>query len=182
MKTTVKKVFMDIQKEEEWLNEQGENGKMLIAYNNGEYEFEDVSPSRYQYKIDLPNYSGNKKKDYIAFLEQTGISFVAEYGGRVYLRKNAADGPLELYTEKNEVKKQMSKRYSYFFTIGISQLVFGIFMLISTLNSVHQRGVPFWFTIAVEAGLIISGIIFFFMGIGKHMKYATPKEEKDIWE
>ncbi len=182
MKTVVKKVFLDIQKEEEWLNEQGENGKMLMAYSNGEYEFEDVSPAKYQYKIDLPNYSGSKKKDYLAFLEDTGICVVAEYGGRVYLRKNAADGPLELYTEKEEVKKLMSKRYSYFFTIGISQLVFGIFMLISTLNSVHQRGVPFWFTIAVEAGLIISGIIFFFMGISKHMKYASPKEEKDIWE
>ena len=53
MKTVVKKVFLDIQKEEEWLNEQGENGKMLMAYSNGEYEFEDVSPAKFQYKIDI---------------------------------------------------------------------------------------------------------------------------------
>jgi hypothetical protein len=31
MKTTVKKTFLDIHKEEEWLNEQGENGLMLTA-------------------------------------------------------------------------------------------------------------------------------------------------------
>ena len=37
MKTIVKKSFLDIQKEEEWLNQEGENGLMLIGYRNGEY-------------------------------------------------------------------------------------------------------------------------------------------------
>ena len=30
MKSTVKKVFLDITEEENWLNEQGEHGKLLI--------------------------------------------------------------------------------------------------------------------------------------------------------
>ena len=94
MKTTVKKTFLDICKEEEWLNEQGESGLMLIGYSNGNYEFEDVSPAKYQYKIDIPNYRGNKKKEYLNFLEQSGITIVAEYAGRVYMRKNKANGPL----------------------------------------------------------------------------------------
>ena len=53
MKSTVKKVFLDITEEENWLNEQGEQGKMLIGYSNGVYEFEDVSPAKFQYKIDI---------------------------------------------------------------------------------------------------------------------------------
>ena len=182
MKTTVKKTFLDIHKEEEWLNEQGMNGLMLIGYRNGEYAFENVSPVKYQYKIDIPAYTGSKKREYLDFLEQAGISVVAEYGGRVYLRKNAADGPLELYTERKEAAKQMSKRYSNFFVTGISQFLLGIYLLIYTLREVEQRGVPFGFTIVVEVGLIVSGIIFFIMGIRKRSKYALPKEEKDIWE
>ena len=35
MKKNVKKSFLDIQKEEEWLNEQGESGLMLIGYHIG---------------------------------------------------------------------------------------------------------------------------------------------------
>ena len=54
MKTTVKKSFIDISQEEQWLNEQGEQKKMFIRYSNGEYEFEDVSPAKFQYKIDMP--------------------------------------------------------------------------------------------------------------------------------
>lgn len=182
MKTSVKKTFLDIQKEEEWLNEQGQNGQMLIGYHGGEYVFEDISPLKYQYKIDLPSYTGSKKKEYLDFLEQTGITVVAEYGGRVYLRKNTADGPLDMYSEKKEIEKQMSKRYSHFFGIAISQFVLGIIMLVQTLCYVKPEGVPFWIAVVIDVGLMISGIIFLIMGIQKHRKYAMPKEEKDIWE
>ena len=68
MKTTVKKTFLDISKEEEWLNQQGESSLMLIGYSNGIYEFEDVSPAKYQYKIDIPNYSREKKKEYFRYI------------------------------------------------------------------------------------------------------------------
>ena len=51
---SVKKFFLDTHKEEEWLNEQGQNGLMLTRYHGGEYEFENVSPVKYQYKIDQP--------------------------------------------------------------------------------------------------------------------------------
>ncbi|MFC4804909.1 DUF2812 domain-containing protein [Filifactor villosus] len=182
MKTRVKKTFLDISKEEQWLNEQGEHGLMLIGYHSGEYEFEDVSPVKYQYKIDIPDYTGGKKKEYLDFLEQTGISVVAQYGGRVYLRKNVADGPLDLYTEKKEVTKQMNKRYSHFFSIAISQFMLGLIMLIQTLYNVQPKGVAFWIAIVIDTGLIVSGIIFFILGVRKHRKYSLPKDEKDIWE
>lgn len=70
MKTIVKKTFLDIQKEEEWLNEQGKNGLMLVNYNNGEYEFENVTPAKYQYKIDLPNYTGIRRRLTLIFLRK----------------------------------------------------------------------------------------------------------------
>ena len=123
MKTTVKKTFLDICKEEEWLNEQGESGLMLIGYSNGNYEFEDVSPAKYQYKIDIPNYHGDKKKEYLNFLEQSGITIVAEYAGRVYMRKNKAYGPLELYTDKNEINKQVRKNFQCLFLLEFHNLL-----------------------------------------------------------
>ena len=182
MKTIVKKTFLDIQKEEEWLNEQGKNGLMLLNYNKGEYEFENVTPAKYQYKIDLPNYTGDKKKAYLDFLEESGISVVSKYAGRVYLRKNMDEGPLELYSDKNEISKQVRKKYMHFFLIGVQQFVFGLVMLILTICNVKERGLPFIFTVAVEIALIISGIIFFVMGIMKHRKYSVRDNESDIWE
>lgn len=182
MKTTVRKAFLDIHEEEGWLNEQGENGLMLIGYHGGEYEFEDVSPAKYQYRIDLPAYTGGKKREYLDFLEQTGISVVAEYGGRVYLRKNAADGPLDIYTENEDIRKQVGKRHSHFFAIGIPQFVVGFAMLIQALYYVKPEGTPFWIVVVIDGGLMISGTIFFIMGIRKRRKYAMPREERGVWE
>ncbi|AXQ79190.1 DUF2812 domain-containing protein [Streptococcus chenjunshii] len=182
MKTTVKKAFLDIQKEEEWLNEQGEKGLMLVECHNGSYEFEVASPAKFQYKIDLPDYIGSKKKDYLSFLKQSGISVVSEYGGRVYLRKNTADGPLSLYTDSKGVRRQMNKRYTHFFIIGITHFLLGITLLLQTLNYAEQRGVPFWFTVIVGIGFMISGMIFLFLGIRKHRQYAAPKDETRLWE
>lgn len=168
MKTTVKKAFMDIHKEEEWLNEQGQNGLMLIAYHGGDYEFEDVSPAKYQYKIDLPAYTGNKKKEYLAFLEQTGISVVAEYGGRVYLRKNAADGPLDMYTEQKEAEKQMSKRLSFYFVTAISQFIQGI-------NSDFLRKLSAGYSQFFTGGLYINAKSFKAMAVFNFFhKFITP--------
>lgn len=182
MKTIVKKTFLDIQKEEAWLNEQGENGLMLVAYHNGNYEFEDVSPARYQYKIDIPDYSGSKKKDYLNFLEQSGISVVGEYAGRVYLRKNKADGPIELYTDTKDIKKQVAKRYSYFIAIGVSQFVIGIMFLVNMSNYADTKTAPFWITAIFAIAFIISGTIFFAMSIYKQRQHSIKKEDTGIWE
>ena len=107
---------------------------------------------------------------------------MAEYGGRVYLRKNTADGPLDMYTEQKEAAKQMSKRLSFYFVTAISQFMLGVIMLVQILYFEKLEGIPFYIGIVFNAGLMISGIIFFIMGIRKHRKYALSKEDKDIWE
>ncbi len=182
MKTSVKKTFIDINKEEAWLNEQGQNGLMLIGYHGGIYEFEDVSPVKYQYKIDLPAYTGYKKKEYLTFLEQTGITVVAEYGGRVYLRKNAKDGPLDIYTERQETAKQVNKRLSFYFVTAVSQFMLGLMMLVQILYYEKLEGAPFYIAVVFNTGFMISGTIFFILGIRKYRQYAQPKAERDIWE
>lgn len=77
---------------------------------------------------------------------------------------------------------QVNKRYSHFFSIGITQFILGLFLLIQALQTVKAEGLAFWITIVVDAGLIISGLIFFVLGVLKHRKYSLSKEDKDIWE
>ncbi len=182
MKTHIKKTFLDIQKEEEWLNEQGSRGLMLTAYHSGEYVFEDMSPAEYIYKIDLPAYTGAKKRNDMAFLEEMGISVAASYGGRLYLRKNRADGPLELYSEKSHLSKQLHRANAHFFALGISQCMLALFALAQALFFAPSRGLPLWITVAIAGGLMISGSAFFLQGLRRRRKYAPEQEEARIWE
>ncbi|WP_350454590.1 DUF2812 domain-containing protein [Slackia heliotrinireducens] len=182
MRTTVKKAFLDIQKEQEWLNEQGKDGRLLIGYDNGVYEFEDVAPAQFHYAVDLPKYSGSKRKEYLAFLEQSGITVVAEYADRVYLRKNAADGPLDLYTDKKDIERHLGKSYSHFFTIGAPQLALGSGMLAYTLHELSPINATDLFPIAVEVGLIISGTVFLILGVRKYREQRAAVRTDSLWE
>ncbi len=182
MKSRVKKAFLDLNKEEEWLNEQGENGLMLIGYDNGEYEFEDVSPAKYRYKIDIPHYTGVKKRDYFEFLEESGISVAAEYGGRVYLRKNASLGPLELYTEHFEISKQTRKRYAHYFSTGISQFTIGAAMLAQIFGFARGNPTAIWISAIFGTILTVSGIVFFILGALGYKRHSPKKEKPRLWE
>ena len=64
----------------------GENGLMLIGYNHGEYEFEDVSPRSISTKLTFRGFLG-QRKDYFDFLEESGI-VCRRVRRKVYLRKN----------------------------------------------------------------------------------------------
>lgn len=182
MKTRVKKTFLDIGKEEEWLNQQGENGLMLIGYHHGEYEFEDVSPAKYQYKIDIPNYPRAKKKDYFDFLEDLGISVAAEYTGRVYLRKNKAHGPLELYTETFDIGKQAKRRYSHYINLGVSQFVLGVLLLTQIFGYARDNPTAIWISAIFGSILAAAGIVFFVKAACAWKSHSPKKENTSLWE
>ena len=177
MKQNIKKVFLDITKEEAWLNEQGQKGLKLVHYHNGNYEFERAEPAQFCYHIDIPTFTGDKKKDYFAFLEESGISVVAEYGGRVYLRKDAADGPLELYTTNMEVYQQMSKRYSHLIGGGVSQISLAIYLLLHGLLATETYSAPFWICVVISIAFIISGTVFVTLAIVK-TRQNSPQTTK----
>lgn len=186
MKTNIKKAFLDINEEEKWLNEQGERGMMLLSYSNGTYEFEDVSPATFQYKIDIPPYSQReKRRDYLDFLEQTGASVVAEYADRVYLRKKASDEPFVLYTDRQDVERQAKRRSSHFYAIGFPQIMFGIMFLTRAILG-HESPVAFWIQAMSGSLFVVSGIVFLVLGLRAGSKatdgQVPSREERDIWE
>ena len=98
------------------------------------------------------------------------------------MRKNRAYGSLELYTDKNEINKQVRKKFSMFISIGVSQFAFGIMLLISMLKYIKEKNAPFWITAIFGTIFVICGTLFFIMGILKQRKNTIKKEKVDIFE
>lgn len=180
MKKAIQKMFVDLVKEEEWLNEQGQQGLMLVRYSGGLYEFEDASPAKYCYQIAIPD-KGNRD-DYFSFLEEMGITVVAKYAGRVYLRKNEKDGPFELYTDLENRIRQLQKKNGIFINIAVSQFVLGVYMLLNMIPYVAEKTAPFWILLGFGSLLIVAGAAFFTYGIGGMKKIKALKAEKQIRE
>lgn len=117
----IKRGYYDFQDTENWLNEMAGEGKALTAYKgNGVwddiYTFELTAPNEYIHRVLVldNNVYHQKSLEYMQFLEGTGIEIAGKHGAVVFLRKKAADGPFEIYTDKESLikyYKNMVQRY-----------------------------------------------------------------------
>ncbi len=101
MKHIVRKLFMDYEKEENYLNEMAAKGLSLVEYSFGRYIFEETDKGEYIYRIELlENPVGHaESQNYIKFMEESGIEFVSSIYRWVYFRRKSADGKFDIYTD-----------------------------------------------------------------------------------
>ncbi|EHQ89453.1 DUF2812 domain-containing protein [Desulfosporosinus youngiae] len=110
------KLYYDKDAEEVWLREMSLQGWAFKRFFLGFYIFKPCEPGDYNYQIDfLDNWRGDKS-DYAAFMEDLGVEVIDQWWRWVYLRKKAADGPFEMYTDA-ESKINLYRKIINFFKI-----------------------------------------------------------------
>ena len=157
MSKSVWKPFYDAQKEERWLNHMSAKGLALTKYTWMHYRFEDSAPGEYVYRIELldKDFKSKESLAYIDFLKQNDIEYVTSYMRWVYLRKKAADGPFEVYSD-NDSKLGYVKRLSNFYlTFGLVLVAMAIAQLTWIIPGIGS-GQHYW--IANAVGLVVAGV------------------------
>ena len=122
MRKVLYRFFVDFEKEEKWVNEMGAQGWHLQKFSFGRFTFTKGEPGTFIYRNEfISGMSSNEKKDYFEFLKDNGISIINELGGWVYMKKAAADGPFEIYTDtKSKIAyyKRMLNIFALLFIIN----------------------------------------------------------------
>lgn len=126
MKTHEYHYYMDAEKEEAYLNEQAAHGRALTGYFLWRYTFEDCAPGEYIYRIELLDGNAAKQKEYLDFLQDSGIECVQRWCDWVYLRRRAEEGAFELYSDKTSMVHYL-QRLLGFYSVLISLEVFVCF-------------------------------------------------------
>lgn len=93
------RAYFDKDKETKWLNEMVADGWAMNNYWLLVYSFERCQPGEYIYQIDIVESFGGVSSDYREFMRETGVEIVCVWGFWVLLRKKAAEGPFEMYTD-----------------------------------------------------------------------------------
>lgn len=154
----MRKVFFDFNKEEAWLNQMSQEGYALVAYKSGKYYFE-PSQEIYHYKIAInSNWKGMDKKDYLEFLESTGIRVLGTYNDHAYLARPAAEGELELYSDHASKIKEYQKASKPFAFICIMQVAFILFLLVQCIFYIKIFSPAFW---ALVVTMIFLSVLLF---------------------
>ena len=89
--------FVDLEREEAWLNRQSDRGYMLVKKRFLCYEFQ-KSDTKYRYHIDPCGYRKDWKS-YVSFLEGCQMTLVSQSMGCCYFKSRSEDNVQELYTD-----------------------------------------------------------------------------------
>ena len=93
------RLYFDKDRETEWLNELARQGKALSGFFAGFYRFQDTAPGLWRYQVDFSDRFGSVTEEYRALMDDLQIEIVQIWDYWVILRKRAADGPFEMYTD-----------------------------------------------------------------------------------
>jgi len=129
MRKTVRKWFWvwDFDEEEQWLNEMAAKGLALVDVGYCRYDFEECVPGEYQVRLELleNQLQHAESRQYIRFLEETGVEQVGNYFRWVYFRKKTADGPFDLYSDLASRIRHLKRIITLILPISCANLCIG---------------------------------------------------------
>lgn len=128
-------LYYDKDAEEDWLREMSLDGWAFKKFFLGFYTFEPCNPGEYNYQIDLLDSWNGEKEDYESFMKEAGIDIVGQWWRWVYLQKKAADGPFELYTDKESKISHYSKIRNLFIVFAAVEIIFFFIELMAAMRT-----------------------------------------------
>ena len=179
--TTIKRAFTDFSKEEAWLNQMSHEGKALVDYRGGRYTFVDDEPGAWQYAIEVLGRAG---KEYLSFLEETGIETVAVYANRAYLRRRDDGTDFELHSDLESRLEQARRGSVPWMAIPVSQVGVAFILVISAFTqdpgaSNLAKGI----VLACSTLLVLAAIIeYLVFGKPYRERIRTLEQERSIRE
>lgn len=177
MKRFVRKLFINFDKEEQWLNEMAEKGLGLESYSFCKYEFAEIKPGEYTYKVQLLEEATDttKSQEYLQFLEEMDITCVTRYRQWIYLRKTAINGPIELYSDIDSKLSYYKKVHYFYWTWILIELSAGVLNVLSMKNLSNGR-----FSSVNRLNLVVSLLILLCIGILAYADYPIVRQIKAL--
>ncbi|GIN92851.1 hypothetical protein J6TS1_48300 [Siminovitchia terrae] len=127
MKKVVYRFYLDYENEENWINEMSAKGWHLEKFALGRFTFTKGKPGKYVYRNEFISEMKTKEKtEYFEFLSDSGIIVIHEFGGWVYIKKEANEGPFELFTDNDSHIAYYNRMMNFFIAIFFVNVFFGI--------------------------------------------------------
>jgi len=154
-----KNFFLPIEKEEAWLNDMCKKGYALKEISNGYYLFEACTPSKFIYRIEFLKQGGSQeeKNNYLAFMEELNVEYVASTNRWHYFRRDAGLGAFEIYSD-------IDSQIEHYQRINFIWWILAMIFLYSGLSSnILLSGLtPVFWTVSLLISLFLK-ITFFFI-------------------
>ncbi|WP_144463308.1 DUF2812 domain-containing protein [Siminovitchia fortis] len=175
------KVFFDIEKEEQWLNEQLQKGYRCTNISGlGIYTFEKTD-KRYVMRLDYQDYLPKKKlEEYKGIYEDFGWNYITapSFGGIRYWQKED-NGQNEIFSDRQSKSNYYKRLMGYSFWLGLLFLAISMPYKASDLYATEglwsMKGALFWKAFLFETPFVLLKLLpafmFVFFGISFYKAY-----------
>jgi len=184
MKHVIRKAYWNYEKEEKWINEMASKGMSLDNYSWCKYTFSEGESGEYIYRIELLENRAihPESQNYLRFLEDNGVEHVASYMRWVYLRKKAADGEFDIYTDITSKIRHYTRVNKMWVVLGAAELCIGLGNL-SIATSIFSSGVASNIVgVNFIGGLLctVIGVLFLILSRRYRKKIKMLKKEAEV--
>lgn len=146
------KLYLDKDAETKWLNEMAEKGWAMKSFFAGFYVFNKCEEGKYVYQIDFGSRPFKVSEEYREFMEDAGIEIVQTWGWWVILRKLAAEGRFELYTDVESSIEHYTKIRIMFKIVTVIEI---ILLWIEIMGAVVGKSSAAWAGFFIIGALIV---------------------------
>lgn len=169
-----KNFFLPIEKEESWLNDMSKKGYALKEISNGYYLFEACTPSKFIYRMEFlkQGVSQEEKNNYLAFMKELNVEYVASTNRWHYFRRDAGLGAFEIYSD-------IDSQIEHYQRINFIWYILATIFLYSGLSFDILLRDTATFEIILNTVLVLIGIFFLMLAFPLTKKiYALKKKKK----
>lgn len=135
------RLYFNKDRETAWLNEMVRRGYAMEGFFAGFYHFDRCSPGEYIYQIDITKGFFRVPSDYREFMWEAGIEIICLWGPWVILRKRAAEGSFELYTDVESTIGHYERIRSLFKVAAVLEITCLMMEILACLQGVPGAGV-----------------------------------------
>ena len=163
---TVRKWFWvwEFDKEERWLNQMALSGWALAEVGFCRYVFDACEPGAYIVRLQMCP----RDENYLSFLEETGAEYIGRVTRWIYLRRDAALGDFELFSDNASRLEHLSWIARVLLAIGVMNLAIGV---VNSFNGTNLGAV----------NLICATLLMY--GLGRiHGKMESLEKDRELEE
>lgn len=147
------RLYLDKDKETNWLNEMANQGWAMKGFFAGIYTFEPCEKGRYIYQIDFVDKFGSVSENYKEFMSEAEIEIVQSWGYWVILRKQAGEGEFQLYSDVDSLIEHYSKIIVMFKAVTVLEL---ICLFLEILSAVQLQSPFAWGAVFLVLAFVLA--------------------------
>lgn len=172
-RNSMKNLFINIEKEESWLNDMCKDGYALQEISVGYYVFEACEPGAYIYRLEFLKQEvyQKEKNSYLALMKELNVDLVASFRRWHYFRRETSLGEFEIYTD-------IDSQIEHYKRINIIWYMLAVIFIASSLFQATSYGNIQPLELLLNMVLLIIGISFLILAYPLTKKIHHLKKKK----